>query len=100
MMQREGYAPARPLELWGGVECTVNRVQDRYFCQLTRNGHAERLEDLDRFAALGIRAIRYPVLWERTAPDGLGSADWTWADARLERLRQLDIVPILGLVHH
>jgi len=21
-----------PLELWGGVECTVNRVQDRYSC--------------------------------------------------------------------
>ena len=88
------------IELWGGVECTVNRVGDEYFDQLERNGHAERIEDLDLFAGLGIRAIRYPVLWERTAPAGLESADWSWADARLSRLRELDIRPIVGLVHH
>ncbi|HEX9918298.1 MAG TPA: family 1 glycosylhydrolase [Pyrinomonadaceae bacterium] len=88
------------IELWGGVECTVNRVGDEYFDQLERNGHAERIEDLDLFAGLGIRALRYPVLWERTAPDGLESADWTWPDARLARLRELDIRPIVGLVHH
>lgn len=88
------------LELWGGVECTVNRVQDRYFCQLSRNGHAHRSDDLEHFAALGLRAIRYPVLWERTAPEGLASADWTWPDARLPRLRQLSVTPIVGLVHH
>lgn len=88
------------IELWGGVECTVNRVGDEYFDQLERNGHAERIEDLDLFAGLGIRAIRYPVLWERTAPDGLESADWSWADARLARLRKLNIRPIVGLVHH
>jgi dTDP-4-dehydrorhamnose reductase len=88
------------IELWGGVECTVNRVGDEYFDQLERNGHAERIDDLDLFAELGIRAIRYPVLWERTAPDGLESADWSWADARLARLRKLDIRPIVGLVHH
>ena len=88
------------IELWGGIECTVNRVQDRYFCQLSRNGHAHRSDDLEHFAALGLRAIRYPVLWERTAPDGLASADWSWPDARLPRLRQLGITPIVGLVHH
>lgn len=27
-----------PLEVWGGVECTVNRVCDEYFDQLERNG--------------------------------------------------------------
>jgi dTDP-4-dehydrorhamnose reductase len=89
-----------PLELWGGVECTVNRVGDEYFDQLERNGHAERIEDLDLFAGLGIRAMRYPVLWERTAPDGLESADWSWADSRLARLRELGMRPIVGLVHH
>lgn len=61
----------RPLELWGGLECTVNRVRDDYFHQLDRNGHATRPADIDRFASLGIRAIRYPVIWERTAPDGI-----------------------------
>lgn len=89
-----------PLELWAGVECTVNRVENQYFDQLERNGHADRLEDLERFAELGIRAIRYPVLWERIAPNGLDQADWNWADQRLERLRELGICPIVGLVHH
>jgi dTDP-4-dehydrorhamnose reductase len=78
----------------------VNRVGDQYFDQLERNGHATRLEDLDLFAELGVRAIRYPVLWERTAPNGIESADWSWADERLGRLRELGIRPIVGLVHH
>ncbi len=89
-----------PFELWGGPECTVNRVGDTYFDQLERTGHARRISDLDLFAGLGVRALRYPVLWERTAPDGLDSADWTWADERLRRLRGLEIDPIVGLVHH
>jgi dTDP-4-dehydrorhamnose reductase len=89
-----------PIALWGGVEATVNRVGDRYSDQIRRSGHHDRLEDLDLFASLGIRAIRYPVLWERTAPDGIGSADWSWSDARLARLRELGIRPIVGLVHH
>ena len=89
-----------PLQLWGGLECTVNRVRDQYFSQMERNGHAERLQDLERFASLGIRAIRYPVLWERTAPDGIDSADWSWSDERLPVLQQLGVMPIVGLVHH
>ena len=89
-----------PLELWGGIECTVNRVGDRYFEQLERNGHATRIADLDRFAALGIQAIRYPILWEQIAPDGLAQADWSWADERLSYLNTLGIRPIVGLIHH
>jgi dTDP-4-dehydrorhamnose reductase len=89
-----------PLQLWGGLECTVNRVRDNYFSQMDRNGHAARLQDLERFASLGIRAIRYPVLWERTAPDGIDSADWSWSDERLPVLQQLGVAPIVGLIHH
>jgi dTDP-4-dehydrorhamnose reductase len=89
-----------PLELWAGIECTVNHVNDSFFDQLERNGHARRIEDLELFAELGVRTVRYPVLWERTAPDGLESADWSWADERLARLRELQITPIVGLVHH
>ena len=94
--------PARsaPLELWAGPECTVNRVGDRYSDQTELTGHGARMDDLDRFAALGIRAIRYPVLWERTTPDGGDSADWSWPDERLARLRELGIRPVVGLVHH
>lgn len=94
------HAPAPALELWGGLECTVNRVLDDYFSQMERNGHAARNGDLERFASLGIRAIRYPVLWERTAPDGLEKADWSWPDERLPGLQSLGVKPIVGLVHH
>ena len=44
--------------------------------------------------------MRYPILWERTAPHGVAQADWEWADARLRRLQQLNIEPIVGLLHH
>jgi len=91
---------ARPLELWGGLECTVNRVQDTYFHQLDRNGHAGRADDIARFAGTGIRAIRYPVIWERTAPDGIDKADWSWPDERLAALRDAGVTPIAGLCHH
>jgi dTDP-4-dehydrorhamnose reductase len=92
--------PAPHLALWGGVEATVNRVRDSYFSQMEQNGHDKRIDDLDRFAALGISALRYPVLWELVAPDGLDQADWSWPDERLPALRGLGITPIVGLVHH
>ncbi len=89
-----------PLELWGGVECTVNRVGDRYHDQLVETGHSNRIDDLERFAELGVAALRYPVLWERTAPNGTRNVNWSWTDARLNRLRDRGIKPIAGLVHH
>jgi dTDP-4-dehydrorhamnose reductase len=88
------------IALWGGVECTVNRVGDAYFDQLARSGHDRREGDLDLFAGLGLRALRYPVLWERVAPRGPRSADWSWPDRRLGRLRELGVAPVVGLVHH
>ncbi len=99
-MSRGEPLPTSALELWAGVECTVNRVGNEFYDQLERNGHADRIEDLDLFAELGVRTLRYPVLWERTAPDGLDRADWTWPDARLARLADLGIRPIVGLLHH
>lgn len=89
-----------PLELWGGVECTINRVGDRYFEQLERTGHLHRIADLDLFADLGTKALRYPVLWEQIAPHGFAELDWSWPDQRLAWLRALGICPIVGLVHH
>ena len=88
------------VEIWGGVECTCRRVHEDYSDQLTRNGHWERLDDLDRFAALGLRTLRYPVLWEHVAPDSLDQPDWRWPDERLARLQELGITPIVGLMHH
>lgn len=90
----------KKIELWGGIECTHNRVGDIYFDQLERSGHEKRIEDLELFAQLGISAIRYPVLWERVTADNSGSLNWTGVDERLARLNELRIRPIIGLVHH
>jgi dTDP-4-dehydrorhamnose reductase len=89
-----------PLQLWGGVECTFNRVRERFLDQCSFSGHLTRIQDLDLIADLGMRKVRYPVLWERHAPDSLDRMDFTWADERLGRLRELGIGPIVGLVHH
>jgi dTDP-4-dehydrorhamnose reductase len=88
------------LELWGGVECTRNRVGDRYFDQVESTGHAVRSRDVELFAGLGLRTLRYPLLWETVAPRGIDSADWRQADERLGQLRALGIEPIVGFVHH
>ena len=88
------------LQLWGGLECTVNRVGERYLDQFDKGGHRDRPEDLDLVAGLGIRTLRYPLLWERTAPERPDLRDWSFADDRMGRLRALGIEPIVGLVHH
>jgi dTDP-4-dehydrorhamnose reductase len=98
-MTKQTPTNTRPaLEIWGGVECSFVRVGDRVMDQLTRSGHRTRLEDLDRFAALGLRTLRFPVLWEQAA--GAGGLDWSWPDRWLGRARELGIRPIVGLVHH
>ncbi|HEX9953369.1 MAG TPA: family 1 glycosylhydrolase [Rubricoccaceae bacterium] len=88
------------MEIWGGIECTVNRVNCRFSDQLAQNGHCERTDDIDRIADLGITALRYPVLWETAAPDGPDKADWSRSERPLTRLRERGVRPIAGLVHH
>jgi dTDP-4-dehydrorhamnose reductase len=88
------------MELWGGIECTINRVGTKQYDQLERSGHYTRGDDLARIASLGIRTLRYPLLWERAATARPGVYDWRFADERLPRLRALGITPIAGLVHH
>lgn len=97
-------AASRPLsqrlELWGGYECTVNRVGDAWYDQTVRGGHQHRIEDLERFAGLGMTALRYPALWERIAPEHPEVRDFAWTDERLPELRRLGLEPILTLCHH
>ena len=88
------------LALWGGIECTVSRVGDAYQDQIVRTGHQHRLADLDCLAQLGTKTLRYPILWERTAPYHPDQLDWRWSDERLSQLQALDIQPVVGLVHH
>jgi len=90
----------QPLELWGGLECTIARLGDHFRDQFWETGHRERLDDLDEIAKLGIQTLRYPVLWESVSPDDPDHADFSWHDLRLARLRELGIEPIIGLLHH
>jgi dTDP-4-dehydrorhamnose reductase len=89
-----------PLEIWAGFECTLNRVGDRQHDQLALTGHYGRIEDLERLAELGVRTIRYPILWEQVAGAPAAVGRWAHADAAMRRLRELGIEPIVGLVHH
>jgi dTDP-4-dehydrorhamnose reductase len=93
-------AARSPLEIWAGFECTLNRVADRQHDQLALTGHYGRTEDLERLADLGVRTIRYPILWEHIAGAPAAVGRWAHADAAMRRLRELDIEPIVGLVHH
>jgi len=95
-----GLGALPPLELWGGVECSVVRIGDDYRNQLVDTGHASRLKDIDAMAELGIKSVRYPILWETVAPESPGELDFRWHDERLERLRGHGIKVIAGLVHH
>jgi dTDP-4-dehydrorhamnose reductase len=87
------------VELWAGLECTVNRVGQEFYDQLEVSGHAHRESDIEAFASLGIKRIRYPVLWERIEKNP-GEYDWSWTDKRLKLLQALGINPIAGLLHH
>ena len=88
------------LEMWAGLECTVNRVEDTYFNQLAKNGHWERESDLLLFAELGVKKIRYPFLWEFAASEDPNHFDWSWIDQRLQMMKELELTPIAGFLHH
>ncbi len=92
-MARELTAP----QLWGGVECTINRVGDTFFDQYARGGHREHLKaDLERIAALGIRTLRVGLHWEHYVATG----SWESFDRMLGTMGELGIRPIAGLLHH
>jgi dTDP-4-dehydrorhamnose reductase len=93
-------ATGEALELWGGPECTVVRIGDQFRNEMEETGHLGRIEDLAAIAELGIQTVRYPVLWETVSPHNRDECDWRWSDERLARLRELDLRPVAGLVHH
>ena len=99
-MRNAETARGGEIQLWGGLECTVNRVRHQYIDQLELSGHSSRRDDIERIASLGINTVRYPLLWERTCRSTINSADWAWTDERMESLSRWDITPIGGLVHH
>ena len=88
------------VEIWGGLECTINRVNDSYFDQLEYAGHYIRDGDIRMIASLGIKTLRYPVLWERHQPEPGAAIDWRCTEAKLQQIRDYGMNVIAGLVHH
>lgn len=87
---------AEPFEIWGGVECTCNRVGDTWLDQSHASGHAHRLNDYEAFAAIGLRTLRCGLLWEQYERE----QSWRSFDERLACIRAVGIRPIAGLLHH
>ena len=94
-MTPPGPAQQRPLQLWGGVECSVVRVADGWRDQVHETGHHQRgAMDLAALGALGLQTLRYPLLWERSP------AQHAWHDGQITDLARRGIAVIAGLVHH
>lgn len=90
----------KKLEVWAGLECTRNRVHEKYFDQCEKNGHYNRLSDFDLFAEIGVEKIRYPCLWERVSPENCLTKKWEVIDEAIEELRRRKINIIAGFLHH
>src|SRR5437764_934928 len=87
-------------EIWGGIECTINRVNNTFLDQLELSGHYKRETDISCFADIGIKALRYPVLWEKHQSKKDTIINWDWSARQLDMIRSYNITPIVGLVHH
>ena len=96
MLQREDTQAER-MQLWGGVECTVNRIDDRYHNQAAWSGHVDRgASDWEAIASLGICTVRVGLLWETFEETG----SWAYPDTALQTMHRLGLEPLAGLVHH
>ncbi|MCU1545065.1 MAG: dTDP-4-dehydrorhamnose reductase [Homoserinimonas sp.] len=99
--KRGGAVNTGALQMWAGLESTINRVGDRYCDQSEQSGHNGRaVDDISRFTALEIRKLRYPVLWEKVAPRSLTELQFNETDERLSAIRDAGVDPIVGLLHH
>jgi len=88
-------------EIWGGLECTINRIGDTFRDQLEYAGYYKRKNDIDKIAGLPIRALRYPVLWEAHQHSSeKEEIDWTRTERELNKIKSYEIMPIAGLIHH
>src|SRR5688500_16515964 len=86
-------------EVWGGIECTINRVGDAYLDQLQYANFYENPQ-VQYIINLGIRKLRFPILWERHQPERDQDPDFSWTAKQLQQFRDNGIEPIAGLVHH
>lgn len=74
----------------------TGRTLDEY--ELT--GHYDRWrDDLGMMQELGVGAARYGIPWHRIQPQP-GAWEWEFVDRAIERLLELQIEPIVDLVHY
>jgi dTDP-4-dehydrorhamnose reductase len=86
-------------EIWGGIECTINRVNNSFLDQLEYAGLYSDIP-VTAITGLGVKKIRFPVLWEKHQPEKNTVIDWSWTARQVEKLRDNNIDVIAGLVHH
>jgi dTDP-4-dehydrorhamnose reductase len=92
---------ASEFEIWAGFECTINRVNDRYYNQLEKSGLLRALPDFSHLKSFGIKKFRSPFLWELSVDHNISEKfDWRWNDELYEKLQSAQIEPIAGFVHH
>jgi dTDP-4-dehydrorhamnose reductase len=99
-MATDNQIPAQTPQIWGGIECTINRVRQQFIDQLEYSGHYNRPEDIDLLTGIGIRKLRYPILWEKHQPERDSVIDWSWSEKQLNAIREKGVDVIAGLVHH
>jgi dTDP-4-dehydrorhamnose reductase len=87
------------IEIWGGVECTINRVGENYHSQLLKGGYYQRENNIELIAELGVKKLRYPVLWEYVE-QSRGKYDYKNIPHEINKLSSSGITPIAGLIHH
>lgn len=87
------------MEVWGGIECSINRVGESYFDQLEYNKLYDRPELLNHIVELGLKAMRFPILWEKNWPDHDKAPVWA-VERQLKILKENNVNIIAGLLHH
>jgi dTDP-4-dehydrorhamnose reductase len=87
------------LEIWGGIECTINRVGNEYLDQLEYSGYYKSPQH-QLVAELGIKKLRFPILWEKHQPSPDAKINWSWTSQQLHYFKEQKIEVIAGLVHH
>jgi dTDP-4-dehydrorhamnose reductase len=86
-------------EVWGGIECTINRVNDNFLDQLSIANFYQK-PSVEAIADLGIKKIRFPILWEKHQPELNTQIDWSWTQKQVDSLRDKGVDVIAGLLHH
>ena len=90
----------RELEIWGGIECSLNRVGNDRFDQLEFTGHHQRQGDMEKVGRLGFQKIRYPILWETHEGNAFTEPDFSRVALHIQAIESSGAEVIATLLHH